>query len=96
VLSNTRLDVNRAVTRLLGVSKASFASAQEMYSLTGMQVGGVTPFALPSGLPLYVDSRVLELDWVIIGGGGRSMKIKIAPRAFLAVGAQMVEGLASP
>ena len=52
VLAHTRLDVNKRVTNLMGVSKASFATAEEMMALTGMQVGGVTPFSLPHGMPL--------------------------------------------
>ena len=94
VLAHTRLDVNKKVTKLLGVSKASFAGTQEMNALTGMQVGGVTPFSLPEGVTLYVDSRVMEPDWVIIGGGGRNLKIKISPKAFIKVGAQVIEDLA--
>ena len=95
VLSHTKLDVNRKVTKLMAVTKASFASAEEMHALTGMQVGGVTPFSLPEGLPFFVDARVMEHDWVIIGGGGRSLKIKISPQSFLKVGAQVVENLAN-
>src|SRR5437870_6220243 len=41
VLSHTRLDVNNRVRKLLGVAKASFASATEMMEITGMEVGGV-------------------------------------------------------
>src|ERR1041385_6695659 len=76
VLAHTRLDVNKRVTKLMGVSKASFASADEMMALTGMLVGGVTPFCLPPGLRLYIDDRILPLDWIILGGGGRGLKIK--------------------
>ncbi len=94
VLAHTRLDVNKKVTRLMGVPKASFAGAEEMNALTGMQVGGVTPFSLPPGVTLFVDSRVMEPDWVIIGGGGRSLKIKVSPKAFIKAGAQVVENLA--
>src|SRR5439155_23594015 len=36
VLAHTRLDVNKRVTKLMGVPKASFASAEEMMELTGM------------------------------------------------------------
>ena len=71
VLATTRLDVNKRVRKLMGVSKASFASEKEMKILTGMEVGGVTPFSLPEELKLYVDSRIMELDWVILGGGRR-------------------------
>ena len=94
VLAHTRLDVNHAVTELMGVSKASFASAEEMMALTGMQVGGVTPLSLPAGLPLYIDDRIPSVEWIILGGGGRSLKIKTSPEIFRQLGAQAVSGLA--
>jgi len=94
VLATTQLDVNRSVRKLLGAAKASFATAEEMRALTGMQVGGVTPFALPSDLPLYVDERIMQLDWIILGSGGRAAKIKIAPEVFIKLGATIVTDLA--
>ena len=94
VLAHTRLDVNKCVTKLMGVSKASFASAEEMMTLTGMQVGGVTPFALPAGMPLYIDDRMVGLDWIILGGGGRGLKVKTSPEALIKLGAEVVPGLA--
>ncbi len=94
VLAHTRLDVNKRVTKLMDVSKASFASADEMVALTGMQVGGVTPFSLPAGVPLYIDDRIMALDWIILGGGGRSLKIKTSPEVFRKLGAEVVSGLA--
>src|SRR5215468_8547864 len=86
VLAHTRLDVNRRVTKLMGVSKASFASSEEMMTLTGMQVGGVTPFSLPPGVPLYIDDRIPALDWIIVGGGGRSLEVKTSPEALIKLG----------
>ena len=94
VLATTQLDVNRRVRKLMGVSRASFATAEEMRELTGMQVGGVTPFALPEDVPLYVDARVMSLEWMILGGGGRDSKIKIAPEVFGKLGAEVVDDLA--
>jgi prolyl-tRNA editing enzyme YbaK/EbsC (Cys-tRNA(Pro) deacylase) len=97
VLATTRLDVNHAVRDLLGSAKCSFASADEMKALTGMTVGGVTVFGLPDGLPLYVDSRVMDLDWIILGTGGRHGKLRIAPEVFRRMSAaKVVEGLAMP
>jgi prolyl-tRNA editing enzyme YbaK/EbsC (Cys-tRNA(Pro) deacylase) len=93
VLATTQLDVNRRVRRLMGVSRASFATAEEMRQVTGMQVGGVTPFALPSELPLYVDERIMRLQWVILGGGGRTTKIKTTPEVFTRLGAEVIAGL---
>jgi prolyl-tRNA editing enzyme YbaK/EbsC (Cys-tRNA(Pro) deacylase) len=81
VLATTRLDVNHAVRKLMGASRVSFASADDTVALTGMMIGGVTVFALPPELPLYVDAQIMALDYVILGGGSRSLKIQISPEA---------------
>jgi len=95
VLATTRLDVNHAVRRLMDVSRVSFATAEETQALTGMMIGGVTLLALPPDLPIYVDDRVMALDYVILGGGSRSSKIKIAPEALKRLpGVNIVPGLA--
>ena len=96
VLADSRLDVNQKVRSLMGVSRASFATAGEMMSLTGMEVGGVTPFALPAGVPLYIDARILELDWIVLGGGGRDLKVKVSPEVFRKLGARAVPDLGLP
>lgn len=97
VLATTSLDVNHAVRSLLGASRLSFASAEETIAVTGMVVGGVTPFGLPEGLPVYVDEAVMAPEWIILGGGGRSSKLKLAPVALTRVPAvKVVPGLARP
>lgn len=93
----TRLDVNRRVRSLLGVRKLSFAPAESARELTGMMTGGVTPFGLPDGLPVYVDSRVMELDEILVGGGGRASKIFVDPEVFARMPqVTVVEELAVP
>ena len=82
VLATTRLDVNHTVRKLMGASRLSFASAEETKALTGMLIGGVTMFALPRDLPIYVDDRIMALDWLILGSGSRSSKIKTSPEVF--------------
>ncbi|MFI5042534.1 MAG: YbaK/EbsC family protein, partial [Acidimicrobiales bacterium] len=72
VLATTRLDVNGTVRRRLGTRKASFADAAVTERITGMTIGGVTPIALPAGLPLWIDRLVMERDRVVLGGGSRS------------------------
>ncbi len=95
VTATTRLDVNRTVRDLLSVSKVSFATAEEMAQLTGMRVGGVTVFGLPDGLPLFVDARVMALDYVILGTGGRNGKIKVSPEVLRRLpGSRAIQGLA--
>jgi len=95
-LATTRLDVNHAVCRVLNVPRASFASADQTRELTGMMIGGVTPFGLPDGLPLLVDAQVMTRPTVVVGGGSRSAKLRIRPDDLLRVPeATVVEGLAS-
>ena len=97
VLAIDRLDVNKKVRQLLEVRKLSFAPAEVTAQVTGMLIGGVTPFALPDDLPLWVDANVMACDWVILGGGSRSLKVKADPRVLDALpGAVVVDGLALP
>ena len=96
VKATTRLDVNHAVRRLLDTNRVSFASADETRALTGMLIGGVTVFALPADLPIYVDEQVMAHDWIILGSGSRSSKIRVAPEVLRRLPAsRIVSGLAS-
>jgi prolyl-tRNA editing enzyme YbaK/EbsC (Cys-tRNA(Pro) deacylase) len=95
VLATTRLDVNHAVRGLLGGQKLSFASGEETAALTGMMMGGVTVFGLPPDLPIYIDGAVLKTPSVVVGGGSRSCKIRVAPDVLRRIpNAVVVDGLA--
>ena len=95
LLATTRLNVNKCVRKKMGVKKCSFASADETKTLTGMEIGGVTALGLPESLPLWIDSKVMQCDYIILGGGSRSIKIKISPAVFeLTPNTEIVEGLA--
>lgn len=95
VLATTRLDVNRTVRGRLGVKRTSFASFEQAQALTGMELGGVTVFGLPPGLPIWVDRRVMERPEIILGGGSRSWKVKAPPAILLELpGVEIVDELA--
>ncbi len=95
VLATTSLDVNHAVRRHMGVGRLSFAGADDMQRLTGMLVGGVTPFALPADVPVLVDARVKDCPWILLGTGGRDSKIKTTADVFTALpAAEVVPDLA--
>jgi prolyl-tRNA editing enzyme YbaK/EbsC (Cys-tRNA(Pro) deacylase) len=97
VLATTRLDVNGVVRRRLGVRKASFASAEETVELTGMEIGGVTAFALPAGVPIWVDAAVMARPRIILGGGSRSIKVLTPPSTLAKLDAvTVIEELARP
>jgi prolyl-tRNA editing enzyme YbaK/EbsC (Cys-tRNA(Pro) deacylase) len=96
LLATTRLDINRCVRKRMGVRRASFASPEETRSLTGMEIGGVTALGLPESLQIWVDQRVMEQEFIILGGGSRSIKLKISPSVFEQIdNATVVENLAS-
>ncbi len=95
-LAPYRLDVNRTIRQRLGVRRASFAPADETAAITGMTMGGVTVFGLPPDLPIWVDSRVMDRDRIVLGGGSRSWKVLASPAILRALpGVQIVEGLAT-
>lgn len=82
VLATDRLDVNGTVRRVLGARKVSFASAEDTLARTGQEIGGVTVFGIPDDIPIWVSPTVLEKDWVVVGAGTRSAKIKLDPAVF--------------
>jgi len=96
VLATHRLDVNRTVRGRFG-RRSSFAAPEETRAITGHEIGGVTAFGLPDGLPVWIDAAVMARDRIVLGGGSRSWKV-IAPSSILLTlpGAEVVQGLANP
>jgi len=96
VLATTKLDVNKKVRQIMDGKKVSFATPEQTRDLTGMLIGGVTPFGLQQ-IPLYIDSAVMRQPQVIAGGGNRSTKVLLHPDEYLKLpNAQVIEGLAIP
>ena len=95
LLATTRLDTNKVARKKLGARRVSFADPAITRELTGMELGGVTPFGLPSNLPLWIDSQVMQRERVILGGGNRESKLVMPPEELLKLpGAEVVEALA--
>tara|TARA_Y100000590_G_C14989963_1_gene739721 strand:+ start:4 stop:486 length:483 start_codon:yes stop_codon:yes gene_type:complete len=95
LLATSRLDINKTVRKKIVARKVSFADIEETAKLTGMEIGGVTPLTLPDSLPLWVDSKVMKRDCIVLGGGNRSSKIKISPEIFnFTNNTEIVENLA--
>jgi prolyl-tRNA editing enzyme YbaK/EbsC (Cys-tRNA(Pro) deacylase) len=96
VRADTRLDVNRKIAELTGVKRLSFASSEETAELTGMLIGGVSIAGLPDDIPLYIDQRVMERPRIIIGGGNRHSKARLAPPELLKLPNASVADIAQP
>jgi len=92
--ADRRVDVNHVVRQRLDVRKCSFASMEEAVDVSGMEYGGITPVGLPVDWPVWLDSHIAGLDWVLIGSGIRSSKLVVPGASLLRLpGAQLVEDL---
>lgn len=94
VSPSTRLDVNKAVCKAMGIKRASFADAEQTREQTGMEIGGVVAIGI-EGLPILIDSFVMQQPEVVMGGGNRTSKLLLDPQELLKLpNAKLVEGLA--
>lgn len=57
--------------------KAKMLSAEETLQETGFPVGGVCPFALPEGVPVYLDESLRRYDVVYPAAGTRDSAVKV-------------------
>lgn len=56
----------------------------------------MTPLALPDDLPVFVDAPIMALDRVILGGGGRRLKLRLRPAALEALARVTVADIGRP
>lgn len=95
VLGTTKLDVNKAVCDELAVKRASFADADLTREVSGMEIGGVTAVGI-QGIPILIDTAVMNQSRVVMGGGNRSSKLVLDPNELLKLpSVRIVEGLAT-
>ncbi len=58
-------------------TKAVMIKPEEVESLLGHPVGGVCPFALPEGVPVYLDESLRRFDIVYPAAGTRNSAVKL-------------------
>lgn len=59
--------------------KATMLKGEEVPSLTGHPIGGVCPFALPEGVPVYLDISMKRFDCVYPACGSPSSMVRMTP-----------------
>lgn len=86
----SRLD-NRKFKDRFG-AKARMLGPDEVMALTSHPVGGVCPFGLPSGLPVYCDVSLKRHGEVVPAAGATNAAVRISPgRMADLVGAEWVD-----
>lgn len=92
-----RADLNGLVCEKLNAKKVSMAPLEEVIVETAMEYGSITPVGLPSSWKILIDSRLMQKERIVVGGGKQISKL-LVPTAFLKdlSNAEVVEGLGNP
>ena len=87
---DARLDNSKTKAEFGG--RPRMLGAEETFELTGHPVGGVCPFGLATGLPVYVDRSLQAFDVVYPAGGSLNTSVKVpTERLFDLVGDRWVD-----
>ncbi|MCB8976904.1 MAG: YbaK/EbsC family protein [Ardenticatenaceae bacterium] len=65
----------KQLRRLLGLSRLTMASPDELRRVTGYEMGAVAPFGLPAPLRILVDQSVLNQAEISLGSGVRGTAV---------------------
>ncbi len=65
--------------KLLGVSRVTMATADELRDVTGYEIGAVNPFGLPKPMRVLIDADVLKPSEISLGSGVRGLAILMTP-----------------
>ena len=64
---DARID-NKAIKNLMG-SRMRMANGEEVFEITGFNIGGVCPFALKQDIPIYLDESLKRYQVVYAAAG---------------------------
>jgi prolyl-tRNA editing enzyme YbaK/EbsC (Cys-tRNA(Pro) deacylase) len=91
-----RADLNGLVCKKLDAKKVSMAPLEEVIKETGMEYGSITPVGLPDSWRILVDSRLMEKETIIVGGGKQISKLRVGINFLKQLpNVEIVEGLAN-
>ena len=75
----------RRIARTLGVKHVVPCDVATAQRHTGYTVGGISPFAPRSPLPVYVERTILDLPRIYLNGGKRGFLVGVDPSVVTAV-----------
>jgi len=67
----------------LGQSRLTLASQEEVLTVTGYQLGAVSPLGLPQPIPILVDESVFAQEEISLGSGVRGTAVILSISDFL-------------
>lgn len=78
LVAGDRRGDSEAIAELMGDETARFADAATVRSATGYAIGGVSPFDLPSELPVLFDDSLERFEIVYPAGGTPSAVVRMS------------------
>lgn len=73
------------LARQLKVKKITPCTADKADTLTGYQIGGISPFGTRQSLPVYMEETIGNLEKLIINGGRRGLLVELSPKDLIAI-----------
>lgn len=70
----------KELARQIGCKKVEPCKPEVANKHSGYLVGGTSPFGTKTGMPIYVERSILELDRIYINGGRRGYLVGIDPK----------------
>ncbi len=90
-----RANMNAKVRNPLGVKDVGFADLDYVKEVSGMECGSITPIGLPADWLILIDEKILQQEYVIVGGGLKISKLLLPASLFMKMAnVIVVEGLA--
>lgn len=75
----------KALARAAGCKSIEPCSPVVAQRHSGYLVGGTSPFGLRKDMPTYLEASILELEKILINGGGRGFLLEIRPQILVDV-----------
>lgn len=79
VTANRRLDT-RKIRSMMGCSRLSFASKEEIKKITGYEMGAIPPIALQKDIAIIFDELIIKKEKVNISSGDTRFGLELSPK----------------
>ncbi len=83
LMHGNRAVSTRQLARAVRAKTVAAVRAEKTVSLTGYQVGGISPFGTRRIMPVYVQRTILNLETIFINGGKRGFLVEIDPMVLI-------------
>ncbi len=71
--------VNSSKFKAVFHTKPSMIPREKVEELTGFQPGGVCPFGIPAGIPVWLDISMKRFEYIHPAGGNEFTSVKLTP-----------------